>query len=81
MWTLGFDWSTPVRHAREYLTRLRGLLSAREATFSGTENSPSSAAVPAGVLATTPSVLMCGFMLVPFHAGYSPSDGTLIDTH
>ena len=34
MSALGFDWSTPVRHAREYLTCLNGLLSGGAVTFS-----------------------------------------------
>jgi 5,10-methylenetetrahydromethanopterin reductase len=34
---LGFDWSHPIRHMREYLTCLRALLSGEPATFSGEE--------------------------------------------
>ncbi|HEY7910092.1 MAG TPA: TIGR03564 family F420-dependent LLM class oxidoreductase, partial [Thermomicrobiales bacterium] len=34
---LGFDWSHPIRHMREYLTCLTGLLSGEPVTFAGEE--------------------------------------------
>ena len=78
MAALGFDWSTPVRHAREYLTCLGGLLSGEEVTFSGTEYSLSRAAAPAAALTTAPPVLLAALGPQMLRVAGTWSDGTIL---
>ncbi|MDE0374962.1 MAG: TIGR03564 family F420-dependent LLM class oxidoreductase [bacterium] len=78
MSSLGFDWSAPVRHAREYLTCLSGLLSGAEVTFSGAEYSLSKVSLPLATLTASPPVLMAALGPKMLRVAGSLSDGTVL---
>lgn len=78
MSSLGFDWSAPVRHAREYLICLSGLLSGAEVTFSGAEYSLSKVSLPLATLTTIPPVLMAALGPEMLRAAGSLADGTVL---
>ena len=78
MSSLGFDWSTPVRHAREYLTCLTGLLSGAPVTFAGADFSLSAAAAPLAALTTVPPVLLAALGPQMLRAAGSLADGTIL---
>lgn len=78
MAALGFDWSAPVRHAREYLTCLTGLLSGAEVTFDGTDYSLSEATAPLAALTTVPPVLLAALGPQMLRAAGSLADGTIL---
>ena len=78
MSALGFDWSAPVRHAREYSTCLSALLIGDEVTFSGTEYSLSGAVVPVAALTTAPPVLLAALGPRMLRVAGASSDGTIL---
>ena len=75
---LGFDWSTPLCHAREYLTCLSGLLSGAEVTFSGADYSLSKASLPLATLTAVPPVLMAALGPKMLRVAGSLADGTIL---
>lgn len=78
MSALGFDWSAPVRHAREYSTSLGALLRGDEVTFSGTEYSLSRAVVAVAALTTAPPVLLAALGPRMLRVAGASSDGTIL---
>ncbi|MDE0168284.1 MAG: TIGR03564 family F420-dependent LLM class oxidoreductase [bacterium] len=78
MSSLGFDWSAPVRHAREYLSGLNGLLAGAEVTFDGTDFSLSKATAPLAHLTATPQVLLAALGPQMLRAAGSLADGTIL---
>lgn len=78
MAALGFDWSTPVRHAREYLTCLGALLRGEEVTFAGTGFSLSRATAALAPLTPPPQVLLAALGPQMLRAAGSLADGTIL---
>lgn len=78
MSSLGFDWSAPVRHAREYLSGLNGLLAGAEVTFEGTDFSLSNANAPLAHLTTVPPVLLAALGPQMLRVAGTLSDGTVL---
>lgn len=74
---LGFDWSHPIRHMREYLTCLTGFLSGEPVTFAGEEFHISNftLAVPG---ATPPSILVAAMGPQMLRLAGQRTDGTAI---
>lgn len=78
MSSLGFDWSTPLSHAHEYLTCLSGLLAGEEVTFSGADYSLSKVSLPLATLADVPPVLLAALGPKMLRVAGSLADGTIL---
>lgn len=74
---LGFDWSHPIRHMREYLHCLTGLLSGEQVTFAGEEFRVTNfgITVPGG---TPPSILLAALGPQMLRLAGRQADGTAV---